>query len=353
MKHRNRARKAGLPPGTVVHIGDRKIDHAQMVLIQYDAETLTTGTLKNAAEAVQDRESSSTSWIDVVGLHDTELLADIGRGLGLHSLVMEDIANTDQRPKLEVTTSHIFMVAKMLRVPENGKEGIDVEQVSFVIGPRYLLTFQEKPGDVFEPVRERLRQNKGRIRKAGPDYLAYALLDMVVDNYFVVLERLGDEIDELEGRVMGPPDPSISQRIHRMKRTLLFMRKSTWPLREMITALLREESDLVSSETQPFLRDLYDHTIHVIDTIETHRDMLSGLLEVHLANLNNRMSEVMKVLTIIATIFIPLTFVAGVYGMNFEYMPELGWKWSYPIVLFVMFAIGGGLLAYFRVRKWI
>lgn len=324
-----------------------------MTLIDYGPDELTVRTLGSAREAAACKDSAPISWLDVTGLHDMPLLEEIGRGFGIHPLVLEDIANTDQRAKLDLGEQHLFIVAKMLRVVAGEVMSVDAEQVSFILGPNYLITFQEKEGDVFEPVRERLRQNKGRLRRSGPDYLAYALLDLIVDNYFVVMESLADQIDSLEARVLGEVDPAVPHEINRLKRTLLLMRKASWPLREMVTSLLREESPLVASETDPFLRDLYDHTIHVLDTIETYRDILSGLLEVHFSNINNRMGDVMKVLTIIATIFIPLTFLAGVYGMNFEHMPELGWKWSYPIALLVMAAMGIGMLIFFRVKKWL
>jgi magnesium transporter len=353
MKHRHRARKTGLPPGTLVHIGDRMVEHANLSLIDYTPDSLAIRPLKSAAEAVECKESPSVSWINITGLHDTALLEEIGRGFEIHPLILEDIGNTDQRPKLDLGERHLFIVAKMLKVIQGETLTLDSEQISFIVGPNYLLTFQEKEGDLFDPVRERIRQSKGRLRKTGPDYLAYALLDLMVDNYFVALEALAEEIDAIEDQILGRPNAQITQRIHRMKRTLLLMRKATWPLREMITSLLRDESNLVKPETHLFLRDLYDHTIHIFDTIETYRDMLSGLLEVQLSNINNRMSEVIKVLTIIATIFIPLTFVAGVYGMNFEYMPELGWTWGYPIILLLMFGIGGGMLVWFRIKKWI
>lgn len=324
-----------------------------MTLVEYGPGALEIRPLGTPAEAAAARETSLVSWVDIIGLHDAALLEEIGRGFGIHPLVLEDIANTDQRPKLDFGEDQFFLVAKMLRLGKDGAMEVDVEQVSFVVGPKFLLTFQEKEGDVFEPVRERIRQNKGRLRKCGPDYLAYALLDLIVDNYFVVLEQLADEIDALEAEVLGVTEQSVTKRIHQLKHTLLLIRKATWPLREMITSLLREESPLVASTTDPFLRDLYDHTIHIMDTIETYRDMLSGLLEVHFSNINNRMADVMKVLTIIATIFIPLTFVAGVYGMNFEHMPELGWKWSYPVVLLLMAGMAVGMLVYFRVKKWL
>ena len=353
MKHRHRARKTGLPPGTLVHIGDRMVEHANLSLIDYTPDSLVIKPLSSAAEAVAVKDTPSVSWINITGLHDTALLEEIGRGFEIHPLVLEDIGNTDQRPKLDLGERHLFIVAKMLKVIQGEVLTLDSEQVSFIVGPDYLLTFQEKEGDLFDPVRERIRQSQGRLRKTGPDYLAYALLDLMVDNYFVVLEALAEEIDAIEDQILGRPDAKTSQRIHHMKRTLLLMRKSTWPLREMITSLLRDESTLVKPGTHLFLRDLYDHTIHIFDTIETYRDMLSGLLEVQLSNINNRMSEVIKVLTIIATIFIPLTFVAGVYGMNFEYMPELAWAWGYPTVLLLMFGIGGGMLLWFRIKKWI
>lgn len=353
MKHRHRSRKTGLSPGTLVHIGERKVDQANLNLIDYSPDTLTMKPLKSAAEAVKFEGTPSVSWINIIGLHDTGLLEEVGRCFQIHPLILEDIGNTDQRPKIDLGERHLFMVAKMLRVIKGKQLEIDTEQVSFIVGADYLLTFQEKEGDLFDPVRERIRQNKGRLRKSGPDYLAYALLDLIVDNYFVVLESLADEIDALEEEILNGGDPKLTHRIHRLKRSLLLMRKATWPLREMITSLLRDESSLVKPETDVFLRDLYDHTIHIIDTIETYRDMLSGLLEVHFSNINNRMSEVIKVLTIIATIFIPLTFVAGVYGMNFEYMPELAWRWGYPAILALMFATGAGMLLWFRSKKWI
>lgn len=353
MKHRHRARKTGLPPGTLIHIGDRMVEHARLSLIDYTPDSLTFRPLQSAAEAITFKDSPSISWINITGLHDTALLEEIGRGFEIHPLILEDIGNTDQRPKLDLGERHHFIVAKMLKVIQGETLTLDSEQISFIVGPNYLLTFQEKEGDLFNPVRERIRQSKGRLRKTGPDYLAYALLDLMVDNYFVALEALAEEIDAIEDQILGRPNAQITQRIHRMKRTLLLMRKATWPLREMITSLLRDESNLVKPETHLFLRDLYDHTIHIFDTIETYRDMLSGLLEVQLSNSNNRMSEVIKVLTIIATIFIPLTFVAGVYGMNFEYMPELSWTWGYPIILLLMFGIGGGMLVWFRIKKWI
>lgn len=353
MKRRNRARKSGLPPGTLVHIGERKADEARIALIDYGPEELTFSALGSATEAAACRKTPSVSWINVTGLHDTKLLEEIGREFEIHPLLLEDIANTDQRPKLDPGDKQIYLVAKMLKVLKNDRADVDVEQVSFILGPNYLLTFQEKEGDVFEPVRERIRQSKGRIRKSGPDYLAYALLDVMIDNYFIVLESLSEEIDELEERILQSSNPEIPLRVHRLRQTLLLMRKAAWPLREIIAALLRDESPLVKASTLPFLRDLHDHAIYILDTLEFSRDRLSGLLEIHFSNLNSRMSEVMKVLTIIATLFIPLTFLTSLYGMNFERMPELHWRWGYPLLLAVMFLLGTGMLIYFRRKKWL
>jgi len=353
MKHRNRARKSGLPPGTLLHIGERMAEDAKISRTLYGPGSYQCSEITSAEVTAGKASPGSACWLNITGLHDIKLLESIGKSFGIHSLVLEDIANTDQRAKLEAGDQFVFIVVKMLQLRGTEHSELDVEQVSFIMGPDYLLTFQEKNGDVFDSVRHRLQQEGSRLRKFGVDYLTYALLDLIVDHYFVVLEGIADEMDALEASILGEPDPDVTTRIHHLKRTLLHMRKATWPMREMISSLLRVESSLVAEGTVPFLRDLHDHTLQVLDAIETHRDMLSGLLEVHLSNINNRMGSVMKVLTIIATIFIPLTFVAGVYGMNFEHMPELHWRWSYPVVLLIMFGIGVGLLVYFRIKKWI
>ncbi|HAE87731.1 TPA: magnesium and cobalt transport protein CorA, partial [Candidatus Marinimicrobia bacterium] len=224
---------------------------------------------------------------------------------------------------------------------------------SLILGKNFLFTFQEKPGDVFEPVRDRLRQHKGRIRSLGPDYLAYALIDAIVDNYFLVLEKMGDRIEALEERLVQNPTDDILQMLHRLKREMIYLRKSVWPLRELLSGLERSESSLIQQSTGVYFRDVYDHTIQIIDTIESYRDIISGMLDTYLSSVSNKMSEVMKVLTIISTIFIPLTFIAGIYGMNFEYMPELGWKWSYPLVWLLMIGVSILMVVFFRKKKWL
>ncbi len=353
MKHRSRAEKTGLPPGSLVHVGERQVDEIALSLIDYNPERINTRELATVAEASACLRSDSLSWLNIVGLHNTRLLEEIGATFGIHPLVLEDILNTDQRPKVEVFDDFLFVVVKMMRPPSEGSDEIDVEQVSMIVSERFLITFQERPGDVFDSVRERLNAGKGRLRTAGADYLAHTLLDGIVDHYFLVLDHLAGQMDSIEETVLEQKDPQVSHRIHRLKHDLILVRKAVWPLRDMIGILLRDEPPPIKEDTLPFLRDLYEHTVHVVDTLDTYREMVSGLLEIHFSLVNYRMSEVMKVLTVIATIFIPLTFVAGIYGMNFAHMPELEWQWAYPAVLAVMLGIAGGLLAYFRVKRWI
>jgi magnesium transporter len=230
---------------------------------------------------------------------------------------------------------------------------INSEQVSIIFGQNFVISFQEKEGDVFNPIREMIRTGKGRIRKMGADYLAYSLIDAIVDSYFIILEKLGENIEDIEDTMIANPTPETLQAIHRLKRKMILLRKSVWPLREVVSAIERSDSSLIQKPTRIYLKDVYDHTIQVIDTVETFRDVLSGMLDVYLSSISNKMNEIMKVLTIIATIFIPLTFIAGVYGMNFEYMPELKWQWGYPVIWFVMLIIGISMLAYFRKKKWL
>jgi len=286
------------------------------------------------------------------GVHQLELLQEIGTDFALHPLVLEDIANTEHRPKLEDYDSYLFLVVKMLSFDASSGE-IQPEQVSLVLAPGVVLSFQERQGDVFQGVRERLRSNKGRIRKMGSDYLAYALLDAVVDSYFVILEQIGEQIEQLEEELVLQSNTRTLDKIHHFKREMILLRKSVWPLREVIGGMQRSESPLIQESTGIFLRDVYDHTIQIIDTVETFRDVLSGLLDLYLSSISNRMNEVMKVLTIIATIFIPLTFIAGIYGMNFTYMPELNWRWSYPLLWLVMITIAGVMIFFFRKKRWL
>jgi magnesium transporter len=345
------SKKAGLPPGALVHVGEKRAEEVKITIIDYDETHFQEREAKTIEECLPLKDRPSVTWINVDGLHQVEILERVGDCFGLHPLVLEDILNTGQRPKMEDFDDYVFVVLKMLY--DDQKNGITTEHISIVLGSSFVMSFQEMGGDVFNPIRERIRSGRGRIRKMGADYLAYALLDSVVDNYFIVLEKLGEEIEFLEEELVTSPATETLQVIHNLKRETVFLRKSVWPLREIISGLGRGESVLIQESTGIYLRDVYDHTIQVIDTVETFRDIISGMLDIYLSSVSNRMNEVMKVLTIIATIFIPLTLIAGIYGMNFQYMPELGWRWGYPMVWLVMLAIVGLMVIYFRRKRWL
>jgi len=349
---RKGSKKAGQVPGTPVYVGEERAAEVIISRFAYDEADVHRDVLDSVEECISSRESPQISWINVDGVHDVEKIQRIGEGFNLHPLVIEDIVHTGQRPKVEEYDSLLFVVLRMLRWNEESEQ-IDDEQVSVVLGPSWVLSFQERAGDVFDPVRERIQSSRGRIRRLGSDYLAYALIDAVVDHYFSILETLGERIEALGEDMTENPKREDLQSIRHLKRELLFMRKSVWPLREVLGSIQRDESEVVKESTRPYLRDVYDHTIQIIDTVETFRDMVSGLMDLYLSSISNRMNEVMKVLTIIATIFIPLSFFAGLYGMNFVYMPELQWRFGYFGLLGLMFAVGGGMLLYFRHRKWL
>jgi magnesium transporter len=344
------SRTAGLPPGTLVHVGADRTAKVRISLIDYDEEHFEEKEIRQIEEIFPFKESPTVTWINVDGIHDTGLMEKMGEHFGIHPLVLEDIVNTGQRPKMEDFGDYIFVVLKMLCLE---KDEVRSEQVSIILGPNFVISFQEVPGDVFDPVRDRLRKSKGRIRKLGADFLGYALVDMIVDNYFLILENFGERIECLEDRLIDNPAPETLQAIHNLKRELVFLRKSVWPLRELISGLERAESKLIADSTAIYIRDVYDHTIQVMDSVESYRDIVSGMLDTYLSSVSNRMNEVMKVLTIIATIFIPITFVAGIYGMNFERMPELSWPWGYFGALGVMGAIGLAMVIYFRRKGWL
>jgi magnesium transporter len=347
-----RVKKTGLPPGTPVFVGDKKAEETRVTILDYDETRIQDKEVKQIEECFPFKDTPTVTWINIDGVHDVGFIQKMGDQFGLHPLIIEDIVNTQQRPKMEESENYIYVVLKMLYI-DHEKNETQVEQVSLVLGKNFVISFQERKGDIFEPIRERIRNGKGRIRKMGADYLAYALIDAVVDHYFIILEKDGEKIEELEDKVVSEPKPETLQEIHRLKREMIFLRRSVWPLRELVNSLERGESPLIHKSTRIYLRDVYDHTIQVIDTLETYRDMLSGMHDTYLSSLSNRMNEVMKVLTIIATIFIPLTFVAGIYGMNFEFMPELKWRWAYFGVWGLIFAIALIMVVYFRKRKWL
>ncbi len=344
-------KKAGLPPGTVVHTGQRRLENASITVFDYDKDAL------NRYQAASIEEVFSTKpldvrWLNIDGLHDTELIEKIGDHYGIHPLVLEDICHTNQRPKIEEFDNYIYVVLKMLTYNDATGQ-VAIEQVSLVLGDGYVISFQEALGDVLEPLRQRIISAKGRIRKQAADYLLYAVIDSIIDNYFVVIEAIGEKIEAIQQQVAAEPTQENLRLIYEIKRQMVALRRAVWPLRELVNGLQKTESELVKTPTMPFIRDIYDHVIQIIDTTETLRETASGLLEIYLSTINNRMSSVMQVLTIIATLFIPLTFIAGIYGMNFEYMPELACKWSYPIGFWVIVVgVIGTMLAYFKKKKW-
>ncbi len=346
------SKKAGLPPGSVVYTGEQKVDTVRMTVIDYDGEQVQERQIDSIEEVFAYKATPSVTWINIDGLHDVSVIEKMGKQYDLHPLIQEDIVSTAQRPKMEDMESYMFVVLRMLRCHPDTKAVLS-EQVSLILGKNFVISFQESIGDVFDPIRDRIRHAKGRIRRLGTDYLVYALLDAIVDSYFVILERIGDRVEALEEELIAAPATTTLAQIHQLKREMIFLRKSIWPLREMIGNLERSESTLIASTTAPYLRDIYDHTIQVIDTVESYRDMISGMLDTYLSSISMRMNSVMQVLTIIATIFIPLTFVAGIYGMNFENMPELKWKYGYVGVWALMLMIFLGMVYFFKRKKWL
>ena len=349
---RSKLKKAGLPPGTLVYTGERKMETARITVIDYDVNTFQEKQVAKIEDCFEFKTTPTVTWINIDGLHDVNIIEKIGNQYDFHPLVLEDILNTGQRPKFEDYEKYVYIVLMMLSFDDESQTVLS-EQVSIVLGKNYVISFQENIGDVFEQIRDRIRNAKGKIRKMGADYLMYALLDAIVDNYFIILEKLGEKIEFLEEELVSNPMEKTLQQIHNLKREMVHLRRSIWPLRELLSGIERSESDLILESTDAYLRDVYDHTIQVIDTVESFRDMVSGMLDIYLSSVSNRMNEVMKVLTIIATIFIPLTFIAGVYGMNFKYMPELKWKFGYFGVLLIMLIITGGMLYYFKKKKWL
>ena len=357
MSRRNKRRskrssKLGTPPGTLVHVGEQKAEAVEISVMDFDPAGYRETRCQSIRECQAFRKTETISWINVNGLHDVGLIAEAGEIFGIHPLVQEDILNTEQRPKLEDYDDYIYLVLRMLR-PDGDRRRILAEQVSIVLGSNFVLSFQEAPGDVFEGLRDRIRGAKGRVLKMGSDYLVNCMVDAVLDGYFATMEEMSDRVEDLENRLIADPTPQLLGEIYEARRECAFLRKCAWPLRDMITSFERSDSALVKEETFVYVRDLLDHALRIIETIEILRDTIAGMLEMYLSSASNRMNEVMKVLTVIATVFIPLTFIAGVYGMNFKWMPETDWPWSYPILWVVMIVLAAGMLRQFRKKKWI
>lgn len=346
------SKKAGLPPGALIHIGEKKTEKVKITLIEYDEGKFQEKEIKNIDELIPFNEKPTVKWINIEGLHDVEMIEKIGQHFNLHPLTLEDILNTGQRPKSDDFDDYTYIVFKMLRYEEKEQE-VRSEQVSLIIGADFLISFQEMAGDVFDSVRNRIKNGKGRIRRLSSDYLAYTLMDAVVDHYFLILEIFGEKIEFLEDEILENPTPRALESIYEMRGEMIYLRRQIWPMREILSRLEKGASPFIRESTGMYLKDIYDHTIQVMDSIESFRDILAGLLDIYLSTISNKMNEVMKVLTIIATLFIPITFVAGVYGMNFKYMPELDWRWGYFAVWLIMIAVAVIMLFFFRKKRWL
>ncbi len=324
----------------------------KITLIDFDEKYFEEKEITKLEEVLPYVKKRSVTWINVRGLADSDLITRMGELFGLHPLTIEDILNTGQRPKLEDVIDYLYAAVKVFSYREELNKILS-EQVSVIISRSFVISFEETDDSLFEPIREKLRKYKGRIRKMGTDYLAYRLLDAVIDTYFVILEKIEEKLEYLEEMVVNKPSPAILKAVHSLKIELTLLFRSVWPLREVIGGLTRDEYSMITKATNTYFRDVYDHTVQIIETMETDRDIISGMLDIYVSGVSNKMNEIMKVLTVIATIFIPMTFLAGVYGMNFEYFPELKWRWGYPAFWLLMIAIAVFMLLYFRRRKWL
>ena len=345
---RKRSAAPGLPPGTLTEPAGAYVPKTIRV-IHYTAESIDEAEVDSADALAEYRDKEGVTWINLDGLGNVDIIGELGTMFSLHPLALEDVVSVRQRPKVDDYESHLYAAIRMLHY----EDAVETEQVSMFLGKNVVITFQEHPGDCLEPIRDRLRKGKGQIRRQGADYLMYAIIDAVIDGYFPFLEQMGEVVEELEDEVVESPTRQTLGRVHEIKRDLLNVRRSIWPLREAINGLIRDESELIGETARIYLRDCYDHAIQVLDVIETYRELAGGLMDVYLSSVSNKMNEVMKVLTVIATIFIPLTFIAGIYGMNFETMPELKWRWSYPTLWALMVIVAITMLALFRRKGWL
>lgn len=351
----------GEVPGKAVHTGEQRLENVLITVHDFDEEHFDTISINKIEKSEPFLQDKSKTWIQVMGLHDIDKLKSVWEYFDLHPLVQEDIVSVSQRPKVEHYENIIFIVMRLIKPlnDQNEKVALHTEQISIVLGENYVLSFQESDDPIFDPILKRLEQKSTRLRRYGPDYLAYALMDTIVDYYFQALDLLGDSIEKVEEQILGSPGGEHLQVIHSLRRDMIYLRKSVWSLRDGVNALIRDDSHLMTDEVKIFLRDVYDHIVQVIDSIETNREMVIGLFDMYMSGLSNKMNEVMKVLTIIATIFIPLTFIAGIYGMNFDpeispyNMPELGWYYGYPISIVVMILVTAGLVFFFKKKEWL
>ena len=349
---KKRKKKVGLPPGTLIYTGDKVKEKPKIKITDYNEEIYDFQEMTEIQRDLTKIEDKLIRWIDIYGLVEVKVIEEIGRQFSLHPLVLEDILSPNQRPKLEDYGSYIFVVIKKLVWNQDDNE-FEYEQISLILGKNYVISFQERDTNLFGPIYERIQVPKGRVRLMFADYLFYILIDIIIDNYFIVLEKVGEEIEDMEDLLIKNPEPETLQLIYRLKRSSLELRKSIWPIREVINKLQREQSNLIRDELQIYLRDIYDHIFRISDLLENYRDIIFGMLDMYLSSVSNRMNDIMKVLTIISTIFIPISFLAGFYGMNFRYMPELVQPFAYPILITIMASIALVMLYFFKRKKWI
>jgi magnesium transporter len=353
-----KSEKNGMLPGSLIYVGDEQAKETQISLIGYDEQNVTTMDIKTVDEAIAQKDQFSVLWMSINGLKDVKFISQVSSIYGLHPLTIEDILNTEQLPKFDVFDNYIFIIVRIYSY-DHKINRLQSEQISLILGHNFVITFQEKPSSVFDYIKDRLKNSQCLMRRKEADYLLHALLDISVDTYYQVLESIGDAIEDLEEKTVTNTTPEIVKQIHVVRRSVIFLRKSVWPLREVISGLHHRVSPLIQDSTLLYLKDVYDHTVQVIDTVETYRDLLSGIMDIYISTINSRLNEVMKVLTVFSTIFIPLTFISSLYGMNFNTtisrfnMPELHWRYGYIMVLVVMFCVAITMLLFFRRRKWL
>jgi magnesium transporter len=344
--------KAGMPPGSLVHVGDVLKTESRITLIDYSAEHIEEQAVYAIEEILPYQDKETITWVNIEGLKNIALIESIGNAFNIHPLVLEDILNTHQRPKFEEYEDYLYIVLKGLSV-DSEELSVNYEQISIIVLDNLIFTFKEVEDDLFAPIIKRLKNGKGKIRNLGTDYMTYAILDMIVDQNFVLLETLDEILDSIEDELLTNPTAGTLTSIQRIKRELISIRRSVLPVRDMLNAIIRSDSALIHERVHIYLRDVYDHALRISESIESYRDILSGLMDIYVSSVSNKMNEIMKILTVFASIFIPLTFIAGIYGMNFEYMPELRWKWAYPVLWIVFITIPVVLLVYFRKKKWL
>ena len=351
-KRLSQASKVGLAPGSLIHLGERKTEEPAISLIEYGDSEIVEHQFTSLAAAQAYQPKLPVLWLNVHGLHEPEVMAEIGRRFKLHPLVLEDILNTDQRPKVDDYGDYLFMVARFFEIDGESRQ-IGSDQVSLILGPNFVLTFQERPSGRFDPVRERLRQDRGQIRKLGADYLAYSLLDTIVDRCFTILESIGERTEELEDIMLERPQPGSLTTLHQLKRETLMLRRSIWPLREVINSLTRADDRFFRAETRPYLRDIYDHTVHAIESLEANRDVIAGMLDIYLSAVSNRVNQEVRALTVVAIIFMPATLISGIFGMNFKTMPLLDLPTGFIIAIGMMATVAATLSLVFWRRRWL